>query len=249
VKVGSYRIDLVVEGSNDARLAIECDGDRYHGADRWVDDMQRQRVLERAGWVFWRCFASAYVRRRESAIAELLGVLGERGIEPADGDGVPKSVHCESRRVKGSEQSARGSHEDSVAEWTSQTNGAGNAEIAASATTGPELEPAAPGPTSRPSTGAAEETLDPQREESATAEATAVLERARMQSRLVAPHPGPYSDDALRGFLETHGLRSEDNRRNGGALWVLLDSERSPLARQLSAWAFKFKPGRGWWRK
>ena len=49
---------MVVEGANDERLAIECDGDRYHGPDKWADDMQRQRVLERAGWVFWRCFAS-----------------------------------------------------------------------------------------------------------------------------------------------------------------------------------------------
>ena len=52
VRVGQYRIDMVVEGSQDARLAVECDGDRYHGIDKWADDMNRQRVLERAGWVF-----------------------------------------------------------------------------------------------------------------------------------------------------------------------------------------------------
>jgi very-short-patch-repair endonuclease len=32
VKVGNYRLDMVVEGHNDARLAIECDGNRYHDA-------------------------------------------------------------------------------------------------------------------------------------------------------------------------------------------------------------------------
>jgi hypothetical protein len=36
LRVGAYRIDLVVEGDNDARLAIECDGDKYHGADKWA---------------------------------------------------------------------------------------------------------------------------------------------------------------------------------------------------------------------
>ena len=41
VRVGQYRIDMVVEGHNDARLAVECDGDKYHGADKWADDMQR----------------------------------------------------------------------------------------------------------------------------------------------------------------------------------------------------------------
>ena len=36
-QVGSlgYRIDMVAEGANGARLAIECDGDRYHGPDVW----------------------------------------------------------------------------------------------------------------------------------------------------------------------------------------------------------------------
>lgn len=52
VKSGAYRIDMVVEGANDTRLAIECDGDEFHGPDRWPADMRRQRILERAGWVF-----------------------------------------------------------------------------------------------------------------------------------------------------------------------------------------------------
>ena len=47
-----YRIDLVVEGAGDRRLAVECDGDKYHGPERWADDMRRQRVLERVGCVF-----------------------------------------------------------------------------------------------------------------------------------------------------------------------------------------------------
>ena len=65
VKTGAYFIDLVVEGAGDARLAVECDGDDFHGPDRWPQDMQRQRVLERAGWTFWRCFASTWRLSRE----------------------------------------------------------------------------------------------------------------------------------------------------------------------------------------
>lgn len=57
VKAGSFPHDMVVEGERDARLAIECDGDEFHGPDRWAADISRQRVLERAGWTFWRCFA------------------------------------------------------------------------------------------------------------------------------------------------------------------------------------------------
>jgi len=56
VQTGAYRIDMVVEGTGDIRLALECDGDEFHGPDRWAQDMTRQRVLERAGWTF--CGAS-----------------------------------------------------------------------------------------------------------------------------------------------------------------------------------------------
>ena len=99
VRVGQYRIDMVVEGHNDARLAIECDGDKYHGADKWADDMQRQRVLERAGWVFWRCFASAFIRRREEVMGDLLKTFAERNIQPIGAEGAPRSVHSEHRVV------------------------------------------------------------------------------------------------------------------------------------------------------
>ncbi len=82
VKTGAYRIDMVVEGASDVRLAIECDGDEYHGPDKWVHDMNRQRILERAGWVFWRCFASTWTLRRDEVLYELCGRLKMMGIEP-----------------------------------------------------------------------------------------------------------------------------------------------------------------------
>ena len=99
VKVGEFRIDMVVEGHNDQRLAIECDGDRYHGPDRWDADMRRQRVLERAGWVFWRCFSSTFVRRRQAMVQDVLRSLKERGIEPIGAENEPKSVHTEQRKL------------------------------------------------------------------------------------------------------------------------------------------------------
>ena len=82
VKTGAYRIDMVVEGMADTRLAIECDGDEYHGPDRWPHDMKRQRILERAGWTFWRCFASTWALRKEEVFKELLERLRAMGIEP-----------------------------------------------------------------------------------------------------------------------------------------------------------------------
>lgn len=82
VKAGAFRIDMVVEGANDTRLAIECDGDEFHGPDRWAADMNRQRVLERAGWVFWRCFASTWSMRKDVVLQDLLSRLTAMGIEP-----------------------------------------------------------------------------------------------------------------------------------------------------------------------
>ena len=92
-KVGAYRIDLVVEGDNDARLAIECDGDKYQGPEKWADDMRRQRVLERAGWIFWRSFASTFVRRREGTLRDLASALSARGIEPLGALTVSPDLH------------------------------------------------------------------------------------------------------------------------------------------------------------
>ncbi len=82
VKSGSFSIDMVVEGAGDSRLAIELDGDDFHGPDRWQADMTRQRILERAGWDFWRCFASTWSLNKNAVFEELLNELRSRGIEP-----------------------------------------------------------------------------------------------------------------------------------------------------------------------
>ena len=82
VQVGGYAIDFVVEGSDDRRLAVELDGDKYHGPSRWADDVRRQRALERLGWTFWRCWGSAWVSDQEGSITDLRTTLGRLGIEP-----------------------------------------------------------------------------------------------------------------------------------------------------------------------
>jgi very-short-patch-repair endonuclease len=82
VQSGQFRIDLVVEGEKDRRLAIELDGDRYHPPEQWRQDFERQRILERVGWRFWRCFASTYTRDPEGCFADLLETLEREGITP-----------------------------------------------------------------------------------------------------------------------------------------------------------------------
>lgn len=99
VQCGGYRIDFVVEGSEGRRLAIECDGDRYHGPGQWQDDMARQRVLERAGWTFWRCFASSFVRRRQQVLDDLMTTLDGLGIEPLGAESVDNTVWVHYKEV------------------------------------------------------------------------------------------------------------------------------------------------------
>lgn len=99
VQAGAYRIDLVVEGDADARLAIECDGDKYQGLASWADDVRRQRALERAGWVFWRCFAATFVRRRDQVLEELAATLATHGIVPTGAGGPHATVYTEHRRL------------------------------------------------------------------------------------------------------------------------------------------------------
>ncbi|ULH16662.1 AAA domain-containing protein [Deinococcus sp. KNUC1210] len=84
VEMNGYRIDLVVEGLR-GRLAVECDGDFWHGPDRYADDLRRQQVLERAGMVFWRVRGSTYQRDPEAALTGLWAALDARGVYP-EGD-------------------------------------------------------------------------------------------------------------------------------------------------------------------
>ena len=106
VGVGSWHIDLVVEGANDRRLAIELDGDKWHPPEKWVDDMLRQRAMERMGWRFWRYWASSYRRDPDGCMADLVSTLTALRIEPMARE-ARKNIYTEHRTIEPGE--ARGS--------------------------------------------------------------------------------------------------------------------------------------------
>jgi len=80
-KVGSYRIDMVVSG-NGRRLAVECDGDRWHPVEKIPEDMERQAILERLGWKFIRIRGSEFFRSPEKAMGKVFAKLESLEIEP-----------------------------------------------------------------------------------------------------------------------------------------------------------------------
>ncbi len=81
-RIGAFRIDLVVEGGG-KRLAIECDGDRYHALEKLPEDMERQSVLERMGWIFTRMRSTEFFRNPDRALKPVFEKLQLLEISPA----------------------------------------------------------------------------------------------------------------------------------------------------------------------
>ncbi|MFI1996073.1 AAA domain-containing protein [Actinoplanes sp. NPDC020271] len=87
-KIGSYRIDFVLPLADGRRLAVECDGDAYHGPEKWEEDIRRQALLERVGnCVFVRIRGSAFSRSPAAAMEPLW-----RRIEELGGVAAPEPV-------------------------------------------------------------------------------------------------------------------------------------------------------------
>jgi very-short-patch-repair endonuclease len=80
-QAGAYYIDLVVVG-NGRRLAIECDGEQFHGPEKLQEDMERQAILERLGWTFVRIRGSLFFREESRALEPVFRRLQELGITP-----------------------------------------------------------------------------------------------------------------------------------------------------------------------
>jgi very-short-patch-repair endonuclease len=95
-KIGTFRIDLVVEGDG-KRLAIECDGDRYRPLEKLPEDMERQSVLERMGWIFAHIRSSEFLRNPTRAMKPVFEKLQMLEIPPtgdsANAEGAKRTSH------------------------------------------------------------------------------------------------------------------------------------------------------------
>jgi very-short-patch-repair endonuclease len=82
-RVGKYGIDLVVEGDG-KRLAIECEGDPSYpmDLDKVPQQMERQAILERLGWIFTHVRATEFLRNAERAMQPVFEKLEMLEIAP-----------------------------------------------------------------------------------------------------------------------------------------------------------------------
>jgi superfamily I DNA and/or RNA helicase/transcription elongation GreA/GreB family factor/very-short-patch-repair endonuclease len=65
---GRFKIDMVALLSDGSKIAIECDGDKWHGPEQYQNDITRQKILERCGWQFFRVRGYEYYTNREKAL-------------------------------------------------------------------------------------------------------------------------------------------------------------------------------------
>ncbi|MBK8566262.1 MAG: DUF559 domain-containing protein [Saprospiraceae bacterium] len=75
VAKGRYKIDMVALLPDGTKIAIECDGDKWHGPEQHQNDMMRQKVLERCGWQFFRVRGYEYYTNRKKALEPLWNMI------------------------------------------------------------------------------------------------------------------------------------------------------------------------------
>lgn len=64
-----------------------------------MEDLHRQRALERAGWTSWRCWGSSFVRDPEACMLHLFRTLSNMGIEPVGAADIDLSEVVEYREI------------------------------------------------------------------------------------------------------------------------------------------------------
>ena len=81
-EVGAFRIDMVIHDRHANRIAIECDGDRWHPPEKHGDDLARQFVLERLGWRFVRIRGSEFFKNKATTLERVIQRIKDLGVEP-----------------------------------------------------------------------------------------------------------------------------------------------------------------------
>lgn len=233
--VGAYRIDMVVEG-NGKRLAVECDGDRWHTQENLEDDMVRQAILERLGWRFARIRGSQFFRDPEQAMElvfarlRLLGIPAEGMVtkhdEQHDGSELQARIvrRADELRHEWEKLGNQPAFQDTVAPAARQNEYRRRKEAASSVNISPIPQP----PSSRIAAAKPAVTT------ASSAKPASPVGNARPQDNKVA-----VSNPIL--FLQMKGHKVIDNRENRGGIWVVGGLELAPVMNLLIDQGFLFR--------
>jgi REase_MTES_1575 len=86
-----FNIDLIAQREiNGSRVAIECDGERYHLDEHGllkVEDIERQAILERAGWRVVRIPYRKWLADPGTGVARVIAAIDELAASGEDDDG------------------------------------------------------------------------------------------------------------------------------------------------------------------
>ncbi|MGH2478485.1 MAG: AAA domain-containing protein, partial [Ktedonobacteraceae bacterium] len=253
--VGAYRIDMVVEGNN-RRLAVECDGDRWHPVEKLAEDMARQAILERLGWRFVRIRGSQFFRDPDLAMQPVFDRLQALDLSPigmiTEKQSNPDGQDLKDRIIRQADVLRN--------QWRKPENVAVLTSDAGLATKQPTV-------LRQDAVTAAKDSVDSDR-------IKAAAQRNTLPSSGVRPVPSvaPAQNLADRAFakpvppqpvanrstgnaaqvqfnpiihLQTRGYKVIDRRDHGGGVWVVGGNELAPMMKLLAekGYAFKQIPG------
>lgn len=214
-QVGAYDIDMIAICGK-KRIAIECDGERWHSGDKIREDMERQAILERLGWRFIRIRGSEYYRNPAQTIERVVSELIAAGIQPEASDiaggSREKDALLEKVKMRAGQLLCEGDseimHEDAAPQVEIELQ--------------PQQEP--PVQAEQPSERQAEQITMPFElvDLPPIKEKEPEKPKESGEEQLVMPLP----EDDLLAALAERGLCYLDNRKSSGLLWVYYDSEK-----------------------
>lgn len=246
--VGAYRIDLVVEG-NGKRLAVECDGDRWHPREKLEEDMARQAILERLGWRFVRIRGSQFFRNPEQALEVVFSRLQALDI-PTEGnngagsdagrEGEALKERIERRAAELRREWAEQGEEPSIQfmptrqgwqPYNSSKKGAVASQVNAVSATVVPPKPAA-------IVSATQKEYEPVKP---VGQQLVFPDRVSQRTSYTSSQGTKNGVFSLIAFLCGKGLTVIDKRASGGAIWVIGGFELLPIIKELETKGIRFK--------
>ena len=200
-QVGAYYIDMIAICGK-KRIAIECDGERWHSGDKIREDMERQAILERLGWRFIRIRGSEYYRNPAQTIERVVSELIAAGIQPEASDiaggSREKDALLEKVKMRAGqllcEDDSEIMHEDAAPQVQAEQPSERQAEQITMPFELVDLPPIKEKEPEKP--------------------------KESREEQLAMPLP----EDDLLAALTERGFRYLDNRKSSGLLWVYYDS-------------------------